>query len=114
MFGSTIVSLLMIKQIVLSRALNREQRQYMDSQAFAATAQEYGNAWQTLAMHIYQSSRQDPAFAAILKEAAVDVRTTPPPVATGATNAPPTNVVPANALVPLPAPAPTPKPPITP
>jgi hypothetical protein len=112
MVGSTLVSAVMIKQIFLLRELNQKQRQLVENQAFAATAQEYGNAWQTLAMHIYQSSRQDPAFAAILKEADVDVRTTPPPKGlTNGTNTP-TSVMPTNVLAPTPMPAP--KTPVTP
>ncbi len=102
MVGSTLVSAVMIKQIFLLRELNQKQRQLVENQAFAATAQEYGNAWQTLAMHIYQSSRQDP----------VDVRTTPPPKGlTNGTNTP-TSVMPTNVLAPTPMPAP--KTPVTP
>jgi hypothetical protein len=75
--GSTLVSALMIKQIFLSRELNQAQRVLIDSQQLAASAPEYENAWQQLAKHIYLASRQDPTLAAVLKTAAVEVRTKP-------------------------------------
>ena len=73
--GSTLVSLLMVKQIFLSRALNHEQRTLIDCQDTASTAPTYQTAWQKLSLAIYDSSRQDPEFAAVLKNAGVEIRT---------------------------------------
>jgi hypothetical protein len=75
--GSTLVSLLMIKQIFLSRALNHEQRTLIECQETAGSAQTYQTAWQKLAMAIFESSRQDPEFAAVLKSANVEIHTKP-------------------------------------
>jgi hypothetical protein len=67
----------MIKQIFLSRALNQEQSILIGSEETASTAQTYETAWQKLAMAIFQSSQHDPAFAAVLKESGVEIRTKP-------------------------------------
>jgi hypothetical protein len=73
--ASSLVSLLMIKQIFLSRALNHEQGILLDSEETASTAQTYETAWQKLAMAIYESSRQDPGFASVLKQSDVEIHT---------------------------------------
>jgi len=73
LLGSSFVSVLFIKQIFLSRALDQEQRQLVDSQETASTGPGYENAWKQLAVHIYQASRQDPALTQVLKNANVDV-----------------------------------------
>src|SRR5258708_27642968 len=52
--GSSLVGLLMIKQIFLSRALNQEQSVLIGSEETAASAQTYETAWQKLAMSIFQ------------------------------------------------------------
>ena len=72
--GATLVSLLMIKNVFIIRALNKQQRLLIQSEQMASAAPQYENAWKTLAMHVYQSSRNDPTLAAVLKNAAVQVR----------------------------------------
>jgi hypothetical protein len=86
--GATLVSLLMMKNVFIARAFNREQRQLVQNQQMADAASQYETAWKTLAMHIYEKSKADPSLAEILKNAAVQVRseTTPAPEA-GATPA---------------------------
>jgi hypothetical protein len=91
LLGSSFVSVLFIKQIFLSRALDQEQRQLVDSQETASTGSGYENAWTQLAKHIYPASRQDPALAQVLKNANVEVHATPAAGAAPATtpSAPP-------------------------
>jgi hypothetical protein len=76
---STFISLLMIEQIFLSRALSREQRMLVDSQEMVSSATAYENNWKSLAIHIYQASRQDPALAEVLKNEGVNIRSGLPP-----------------------------------
>jgi hypothetical protein len=87
--GATLVSLLMMKNVFIAHAFNREQRVLVQSEQMAAAAPEYETAWKTLAMHIYEKSRSDPTLADVLKNAAVQVRSeaSPTPDA-GATPAP--------------------------
>jgi hypothetical protein len=82
----------MVKQIFLGRDLNQIQRALIDSQQIASTASDYDTAWQQLAKNIYLASHQDPNHVdaplnAILKDAGVEVRSTPP----GTPQAPPTD-----------------------
>jgi len=74
LLGSSLVSVLLIKQIFLSRALNVEQRVLLDSQEVASTGNEYESAWKQLAIHIYQASHQDPALTEVLKNENVMVQ----------------------------------------
>src|ERR1017187_6839978 len=87
LLGSSFVSVLLIKQIFLGRALDQEQRLLVDSQETASTATGYENAWRQLAIHIYQAGRQDPALAGVLKNANVEIHPSP---AAGAGAAPAT------------------------
>jgi len=98
--GSSLVSLLMIKQIFLSRELNQEQSVLISSEETAASAQTYQTAWQKLATAIYQASRQDPAFAAVLKNSAVEIHTKPTQVP-GGTSVPPSSLPSAPAKAPV-------------
>lgn len=77
--ASTVISGLMIKQIFLTRDLNQLQRTLVESQQVISEGSEYHNAWQKLAMSIYQASRQDPTLDAVLKSEKVEVRATKPP-----------------------------------
>ena len=81
--GATLVSLLMIKNVFIAREFNRTQHQLVQDGEMAAAAPQYETAWKTLAMHIYEKSKTDPALAAILKNAAVQIRSD----ATSSTNA---------------------------
>jgi hypothetical protein len=73
---SSFISLLYIKQIFLSRDLNHQQRNLVDSQQVITEGAQYENAWKQLAMHMYEASHNDPALTAILKSENVDVRPT--------------------------------------
>jgi len=92
LLGSSFVSILLIKEISLSRALYQEERQLADSQETAAAGQGYETAWKQLAIHLYQASHQDPTLSDVLKTEKIVIRTTtsptPVPPAPGAT-APP-------------------------
>lgn len=90
--ASTLVSVLFIKQIFLSRALDREQRVLVDDRETASTGVAWQNTWQKLALEIYKASRQDPALAAVLKNDNVAIHTAPAPV-TGPAAAPPLSPV---------------------
>lgn len=88
LLSSAFVSVLMIKQIFLSKAIVAEQRTLIDNTETASMDQGYQNTWRQLAVHIYQASRQDPALAAVLKNENVDVGTTPPPAPSSKTPSP--------------------------
>ena len=77
--GATLVSLLMMKNVFIARAFNREQRQLVQDTQMADAAPQYETAWKTLAMHIYEKSKTDPALAIVLKNADVQVRSDEPP-----------------------------------
>jgi len=87
LLGSFFVSILFIKQISLSRALDQEHRQFVDGQETASTGSGYEEAWTKLAFQIFQAGRQDPALAQVLKNANVEFRPKP---AAGAGAAPAT------------------------
>ena len=103
--GSTIVSLLMVKQIFLSRDLNHEQRILIDCQDTASTATTYQTAWQKLAMAIFEASRQDPEFAAVLKNSGVEIHTKPTGANSSSGSSAPSDITPPpNTLLPSKAP----------
>jgi len=70
---SSLVSILLIKQIFVSRALEQEQRLLVDCQETASTETGYENAWKQLAIHMYQASHQDPALVQLLKSENVEI-----------------------------------------
>jgi hypothetical protein len=78
LLGSSFVSVLLIKQIFLSRDLNQEHRLLVDSQETASSGPAWEKAWQQVAMRIYRASRQDPVLAGVLKNENVEVHTAPP------------------------------------
>jgi hypothetical protein len=67
LLGSTVVSILLIKQVFLSRSLYQQERVLADSQQSAQSGQAYENGWKQLAVHIYEVSPADPALGAVLK-----------------------------------------------
>ena len=75
-FASTIVSALWIKQIFLTRELIKQHRTLVECQQVIADGNSYQNAWQKLAMSIYEASRQDPDLAAVLRSEDVEVHAT--------------------------------------
>jgi hypothetical protein len=85
--GSSLVSILLIKQIFLNHALRQEQRLLVDSQEAASNGPAFESAWKQLAVHIYQVGRQDPALLQVLKKENVGVH--PNPNAGSALGAPP-------------------------
>jgi hypothetical protein len=70
---SSLLSVLLIKQIFVSRALDHEQRLLVDCQEVVSTGPTYENGWKQLAIRIYQASRQDPALAQVLKNEKVEI-----------------------------------------
>jgi len=97
--GSTLVSILMIKQIFLNRSINEERRLLAESQQTFSEGGNFENAWKQLAMHIYQTGKDDPALIDVLKKANIDVHPTPNPNAVS---------------TPAPTPSASPNPPATP
>jgi hypothetical protein len=83
---SSAVSLLMIKQIFLTRALVKEQHVLVDAHEIAAGDSIYQSGWEKLAMTIWKSGAQDPAMYELLKSERIKIHQGPPP---GATNAAP-------------------------
>ncbi len=77
LFGSILTSGFLIKEIFLSRSLSLEERTFSESQQTVSSGTTYENAWKQLAIHIYQASRQDPDFAAVLKNENVVIHAGP-------------------------------------
>jgi hypothetical protein len=75
-FASTVVGASMIKQIFLTRELNKQHRTLVEYQQVISEGTAYQNAWQKLAMSIYQASREDPTLAEVLRKESVEVRAT--------------------------------------
>jgi hypothetical protein len=105
LLASSFVSVLMIKEIFLSRQLNLAERVYVDNQQTASTATGYEQAWKQLAVRIFESSRQDPLLADVLKNEKVEIH---PNASTGAPTAPATT--PGAPSTPAKAPVPPPHP----
>ena len=81
------VSILLIRQIVLSREINQEQRVLIDSREMISLGSGFETLWQQLAIRIYQASRQDPALAEVLKKEKIGIQPNP---AAGTSSAPAT------------------------
>jgi hypothetical protein len=110
--GATLVSLLMMKNVFIAREFNRQQHELIHSEQMANAEPQYENAWKTLAMHIYEKSKADPALAQVLKNNDVQVRSdesTAPAPDSSATPSPGTSPMPS-----VPAKAPTATPATTP
>jgi len=97
--GSTLVCVLMLQQIRVSRAINHRQRDLEESQDLAAMAPTYERYWKALAVHIYQAGHDDPALAAVLKDAKVEIRTKPSATPSPGSTATPAPSTPAKAPV---------------
>ncbi len=89
MLCSCIVTFLYLRQIVLERELDEQQRLVVDGQEAVTEGNAYENAWKQLAMSIYTNSRQDPEFARVLRMENVDVRPGVPPPSAGSSGAAP-------------------------
>ena len=102
-FISLAISGMMVKQIFLTRQLNAAQRTLVDDQEVISQGSYYENAWQKLALSLFQAGEQDPAVQALLKNDNVGIRSkpdaTPASAPSGATP------VPAASTKPGPAPA---------
>ena len=98
---SSFLSVLLIKQIFLSRALDQEQRFLVDSQETIATGPKFENAWKQLALRIYQADSQDPALAQLLKNENVEIHEKSDAGAGSAPGAAP-SVPPASSKTPVP------------
>ncbi len=73
------VSLLMIYQIYLSRAIIREQHVLVDYHEEADGDKAYTQAWEKLALLAYKASAQDPAMLELLKSENISIHQGPPP-----------------------------------
>jgi len=71
---SSVVSALMIKQIFLIRAVTEEQRTLVDTQEVISEGTGYQTAWKQLAYEMVETGHQDPALAAVLRSANLQVR----------------------------------------
>jgi hypothetical protein len=91
---SIVVSVLLIKTVLLNRALDVEQRTLVDSQETASSATVYEEAWKQLAVKIYQTGHQDPVMIDLLKSEGVNINFGTPPPAPG-------TAAPANGVKPL-------------
>jgi len=100
LLGSSFVSVLLIKQIFLNRALDQEQRLLVESQEIASTGSTYENAWKQLARYIYQAGRRDPALAEVLKKENVEAHENPVANA-GSAPAPTPSTPPASSQTPV-------------
>jgi hypothetical protein len=102
---SLVVSGLLIKQIFLSRTLAHAQANLIDNEEVASTAASFENAWQKLAMGLYQAAPQDSALLEVLKRQNIGIKVK--------ASAPSANA-PAPAVSPTPATTPTASNPATP
>ena len=98
--GSSLVSVLLIKQIFLGRALDQERRLLVDCQETVSTGPGFENAWKQLAIHIYQVGRQDPALAEVLKKENVEIHSNAA-AGVGSAGAPPRSAPPASSKTPV-------------
>jgi hypothetical protein len=98
---STAVSLLMIKQIFVSREIIRQQHALVDAHERADTGPVYKAAWEKLALAVWKASLQDPAMAQVLKDQNIAVHEGSPPGAPQTS----TNAAPVQPAAPKPAPA---------
>src|ERR1700722_19154403 len=105
LLGSSFVSILLVKQIFLNRALFQEQRELVDSQEVVSQAPGFENAWKQLAIHIYQVSSQDPALSQVLQSEGIGIQPKAPS-GTGTTPATPPSASPASSKSPAAPPHP--------
>jgi hypothetical protein len=87
---ASVISVLLVSQIFISRAIIHEQRYLIDQREAAEAAPYYKQAWQDLAVQVWKGSGQDPSLIGLLKSEGIGVRQGPPPAtAPGSTNAAP-------------------------
>jgi hypothetical protein len=79
MLFSLLVAALLVKQIFLSRDLAHAQTNLIDNQEEASQAGQFENAWQKLAMALYQAGPEDPALLEILKKENIGIKSRVPP-----------------------------------
>ena len=76
---SVLVTLCMIEEIFLSRAIIRQNYAVVDAHERSSTDGYYKNEWEKLALSTYRASQKDPAMTELLKEEGVAVHEGPPP-----------------------------------
>jgi hypothetical protein len=105
MVCSTLIAIMLLQQIHLTRKLYQQERTMGDSQEEAARGPVYEKAWQNIAIRIYEVGANDPALQDVLKKEniAIHPNASSAPSAPGAPTAP--EQVP---IVNPPVPAPTP------
>jgi hypothetical protein len=93
---SSLIGILLMSQIYLTRKLYQQERVFGDNQEDAAAAPVYEKAWKNLAIRIYEAGLNDPALLDVLKSESIGIHpntvgTPGAPVAPGqvpTTNAP--------------------------
>jgi hypothetical protein len=90
--GSICVTGLLIKQVLLNREIDYQQRLLVDNEETISDATKYSDAWRDLAVAVFSNSRQDPTLAAVLKDENVGISLMAPD--SSSTNAPSTQAPP--------------------
>jgi hypothetical protein len=99
---SLFVSGTMIEQVFLTRKLNIVQRTLVDDQEIIGQGPSFENAWQKLALALYQVGSQDPAVLELLRNDNVGIRPKTPEAAQAPA---PSTATPPKAPVPVVPPA---------
>jgi len=74
-FGSSFVSILLIREVFLSRDLTQAQSRLTESQEVVSQGTAFENAWKQLAVRIYEIGNHDPALMELLKKENVGIHT---------------------------------------
>jgi hypothetical protein len=90
LIAAGLISVLLVAQIFISRAIIHEQHFLIDQREAAESGPYYKQAWQDLAVQVWRGSAQDPALIDLLKSEGIGVHQGPPPASAPAgTNAAP-------------------------
>jgi hypothetical protein len=90
LIAAGVISVLLVAQIFISRAIVHEQHFLIDQREAAEAGPYYKQAWQDLAVQVWKGSAQDPALLDLLKSEGIGVHQgLPPGTAPAATNAAP-------------------------
>ena len=85
---SAVISVLLVSQIFISRAIIHEQHFLVDQREAADAGPYYREAWHKLAVDVWEGSAQDPALLGLLKSEGIGVHEGPPPGTSAAPGAP--------------------------
>jgi hypothetical protein len=76
-FGSSFVSILLIREVFLSRDFTQAQSRLAESQEVVSQGAAFENAWKQVAVRIYEVGSHDPALMQLLKKENVGIHTEP-------------------------------------